>query len=62
MSGPIMLVILDGYGIGDGGSSDATAVAHAPFFEHANRDCANAQLETSGESVGLPPGQMATPR
>jgi len=58
MSGPVMLVILDGYGIGDGSSSDATAVAHAPFFEHANRDCANAQLETSGEAVGLPAGQM----
>jgi 2,3-bisphosphoglycerate-independent phosphoglycerate mutase len=58
MKGPVMLVILDGYGIGDGGSSDATAIAHAPFFERANRDCAHARIETSGESVGLPPGQM----
>ncbi|MBW2272223.1 MAG: 2,3-bisphosphoglycerate-independent phosphoglycerate mutase [Deltaproteobacteria bacterium] len=56
--GPVMLVILDGYGIGDGGSSDATAIAHAPFFERAKHDYANAQLETSGRSVGLPPGQM----
>ncbi len=30
--GPVMLVVLDGFGIGDGGPADATAVAHAPFF------------------------------
>jgi 2,3-bisphosphoglycerate-independent phosphoglycerate mutase len=58
VSGPVMLVVLDGFGIGDGGPSDATALAHAPFLERAHRSFPCARLETSGESVGLPPGQM----
>jgi len=53
-----MLVVLDGFGIGDGGPADATACAHAPFFAHARRDLPMARIETSGEAVGLPPGQM----
>jgi len=58
MSGPVVLVVLDGFGIGDGGASDATALAHTPFFERARAAYPMAQLETSGQSVGLPPGQM----
>ncbi|MBS1105838.1 MAG: phosphoglycerate mutase (2,3-diphosphoglycerate-independent) [Deltaproteobacteria bacterium] len=53
-----MLVVLDGFGLGDGGPGDATAQAHAPFLARAQRLFPHAQLETSGESVGLPPGQM----
>jgi 2,3-bisphosphoglycerate-independent phosphoglycerate mutase len=53
-----MLIILDGFGIGEGGPSDATAVAHAPFFARARREMPMAKIETSGEAVGLPPGQM----
>jgi 2,3-bisphosphoglycerate-independent phosphoglycerate mutase len=53
-----MLIVLDGFGLGDGGPGDATAIAHAPFFERARRLYPTARLETSGESVGLPPGQM----
>jgi 2,3-bisphosphoglycerate-independent phosphoglycerate mutase len=53
-----MLVVLDGFGLGDGGPGDATAQAHAPFFAHAQQTFPHAQLETSGLSVGLPPGQM----
>jgi 2,3-bisphosphoglycerate-independent phosphoglycerate mutase len=56
--GPLMLVVLDGFGIGDGGPGDATARAHAPFFARANRLHPHARIETSGEAVGLPPGQM----
>ena len=58
MSGPLLLVVLDGFGIGDGGAADSTAVAHTSFFDRARRDYPMAQLETSGEAVGLPPGQM----
>jgi 2,3-bisphosphoglycerate-independent phosphoglycerate mutase len=58
VTGPVMLVVLDGFGLGDGGPGDATAVAHAPFFARARRELPQAQLETSGEAVGLPPGQM----
>ena len=53
-----MLVVLDGFGIGDGGPADATALAHAPFFARARHELPMAKIETSGEAVGLPPGQM----
>jgi 2,3-bisphosphoglycerate-independent phosphoglycerate mutase len=58
VSGPVMLVVLDGFGIGDGGATDSTAVAHTPFFDRARAERPMAQVETSGEAVGLPPGQM----
>lgn len=58
MSGPVVLVVLDGFGLGDGGEHDATAQAHGPFFADVAARFPNAQLETSGEAVGLPPGQM----
>src|SRR5690606_39346811 len=51
-------IVRDGFGLGDGGPGDATAAAHAPFFARANRLWPHARLETSGEAVGLPPGQM----
>jgi 2,3-bisphosphoglycerate-independent phosphoglycerate mutase len=53
-----MLVVLDGFGIGDAGPTDATAVAHTPFFDRAERTLPHARIETSGEAVGLPAGQM----
>jgi len=52
-----VLVVLDGFGIGDRGDGDAIARAEAPFFAGADR-WPHAELETSGEAVGLPPGQM----
>jgi len=58
VSGPVVLVVLDGFGIGDGGPNDATAVAHTPFFDRVRREFPSARIETSGEAVGLPPGQM----
>ncbi len=58
MSGPCVLVILDGFGLGDRGGDDATAVAHTPFFDRITRDQPMARIDTSGEAVGLPPGQM----
>jgi len=30
--GPVVLVVLDGFGVGQGGPGDATALADAPFF------------------------------
>lgn len=57
-SGPVMLVVLDGFGVGDRGPGDATALAHAPFLARADQQFPHARLETSGPAVGLPPGQM----
>ena len=56
--GPVVLVVLDGFGIGDGGGSDATALAHCPFLRNAANTAPSAKIETSGEAVGLPDGQM----
>ena len=57
-AGPVVLIVLDGFGLGDGGPGDATTRAHAPFFARAQAEFPHARLETSGEAVGLPPGQM----
>ncbi len=56
--GPVMLVVLDGFGIGDGGAGDAVARAHTPFLDRARAQWPAAELETSGAAVGLPEGQM----
>ncbi len=58
MSGPVVLVVLDGFGIGDGGATDAIALAETPFLARTRAIYPSAKLETSGEFVGLPPGQM----
>jgi 2,3-bisphosphoglycerate-independent phosphoglycerate mutase len=53
-----VLVVLDGYGIGDGGPGDATRLARAPFFAELAARYPKAKIETSGAAVGLPDGQM----
>ncbi|MEE8314034.1 MAG: 2,3-bisphosphoglycerate-independent phosphoglycerate mutase [Myxococcota bacterium] len=57
-SRPVCLVILDGFGLGDGGPGDATSLAETPFLRRIRQEYPHAQLETSGPAVGLPPGQM----
>ena len=56
--GPVVLVVLDGFGIGEGGPGDATALARAPFFAELTARYPHAKIETSGAAVGLPDGQM----
>jgi len=58
VKGPVVLVVLDGFGIGAGDDTDATARADTRFLKRARNEYPSAQLETSGEAVGLPPGQM----
>ena len=52
------LIILDGWGIGDGSSNDAISQAHTPYMDSLLQTYPNATLKTSGEDVGLPNGQM----
>jgi 2,3-bisphosphoglycerate-independent phosphoglycerate mutase len=52
------LIILDGWGIGDGSMSDAIAHAETPFMNSLLKNFPNATLRTFGEEVGLPAGQM----
>ena len=52
------LIILDGWGIGNGSKSDAIANANTPYMDSLLKNYPNATLKTSGEDVGLPDGQM----
>ena len=58
MTNKIGLIILDGWGIGNGSKSDAIAHANTPFMDSLLNNYPNATLKTSGEDVGLPDGQM----
>jgi 2,3-bisphosphoglycerate-independent phosphoglycerate mutase len=54
----VALIILDGWGIGDGSKSDAIANANTPFMDELLSEYPHSTLKTSGENVGLPDGQM----
>ena len=58
MTNHLGLIILDGWGIGDGSPSDAIAQSHTPYMDSLLAHYPNATLLTSGENVGLPNGQM----
>ena len=55
---PIVLVVLDGFGIGRDPAADAVAAASMPTWRALQRDWPHSTLGASGEAVGLPPGQM----
>lgn len=54
----VALLILDGWGLGDGSKSDAIANAKTPFVSSLYKAYPHSKLKTSGEFVGLPEGQM----
>ncbi len=51
---PIVLVIMDGVGKGDGGSGDAVVVANTPTLDHLLATCPHTYLKAHGTAVGLP--------
>lgn len=53
-----ILIIMDGWGMGDGSSSDVIKVAETPFMDSLDRTAVKSSLKTCGEDVGLPEGQM----
>ena len=53
-----LLLILDGWGIGDGTERDVISTAATPFMDYLNANYPHSQLLTFGENVGLPDGQM----
>jgi 2,3-bisphosphoglycerate-independent phosphoglycerate mutase len=55
---PIVLVIIDGFGIGADRGGDAIAAARMPSWRALLARWPHAQLDASGEAVGLPAGQM----
>ncbi len=55
---PVVLCILDGWGIREADGANAPALANTPNFDRILRDCPSSQLTTHGPDVGLPSGQM----
>ncbi len=54
----VILLIMDGWGIGKIKESDALQHAHVPFVTSLYRKYPNTTLTTCGKAVGLPEGQM----
>ncbi len=55
---PVVLCILDGWGLREDRTANAPAMADTPTFDRLIAECPNATLITYGPDVGLPTGQM----
>ena len=55
---PVVLCILDGWGLRDDTEANAPALADTPNFDRIMAECPHATLVTHGPDVGLPRGQM----
>lgn len=58
MSKKVILMILDGWGLGSDDKVSAIAQAKTPFMDRLLQEYPNSRLEASGLAVGLPEGQM----
>ncbi len=58
MSKKALLVILDGWGLGDQKKDDVIFNTPTPYWDYLMNTYPNSQLQASGENVGLPDGQM----
>lgn len=52
------LMILDGWGIGNGSKADVISQVPTPNMTYFKQNYPNSRLQASGENVGLPDGQM----
>ncbi len=55
---PVILCILDGWGLRGSSAANAPALANTPAFDNLMASCPNSTLVTHGPDVGLPKGQM----
>lgn len=55
---PVVLTILDGWGLREERVANAPALANTPNFDRIWKDCPTTQLAAHGPDVGLPVGQM----
>lgn len=55
---PVVLIVLDGWGLSPQRETNAVALARTPNFDRLWRTYPHTQLNASGEDVGLPPGIM----
>ena len=53
-----LLIVLDGWGIGDKSQGDVIAQTATPYIDYLKANYPNTELQASGEYVGLPDGQM----
>ena len=58
MDKKVLLMILDGWGIGNGTKSDVISQMNPAYITAMTEKYPHAQLRTDGENVGLPNGQM----
>ena len=58
MANKALLIILDGWGIGNHGRGDVIHNTPTPYLDYLNAVSPHSQLRASGEDVGLPGGQM----
>lgn len=58
MSKKALLMILDGWGIGNHDKADVIFNTPTPYWDYLTSTYPNSQLQASGENVGLPDGQM----
>ena len=58
MNKKVILVIMDGWGLGQKATADAIQQAHPAFVSSLYSQYPNTTLVTCGEDVGLPEGQM----
>jgi len=52
--GPLLVVVMDGMGIGSGDEADAVACAHTPTLDWLRANCPWVPLKAHGTAVGLP--------
>ena len=55
---PVVLMVLDGYGLNDKTEGNAIAQASTPVMDNLMKECPFQKGNASGLSVGLPDGQM----
>ena len=55
---PFVLIVMDGWGINPRKEGNAIALASTPAIDKLAREWPHTAVKTSGESVGLPEGQM----
>lgn len=58
MSKKALLIICDGWGLGNHSKSDVISCTPTPYWDYMLANYPHSQLEASGENVGLPDGQM----
>ena len=55
---PALLVIMDGFGLDEPSQGNAVSLANTPYLDWLFANAPFVPMQASGESVGLPDGQM----